>query len=61
MEALHGKTRWKFGRLSDGGDGTQILEAVRINRSDGGELINNKSEWNNVTFPRVRVDDGTDD
>ena len=39
----------------------QIAEAVRINRSDGGELINNKSEWNYVTFPRVRVDDGTDD
>ena len=39
----------------------QIAEAVRINGSDDGELINNKSEWNYLTFPRVRVDDGTDD
>ena len=39
----------------------QIAEAVKINGSDGSELINNKSEWNYLTFPRVRVDDGTDD
>ena len=39
----------------------QISEAVRINRTDAAELINNKTEWNFVSFPQVVVgDDGPD-
>lgn len=36
----------------------QISEAVRIHGSSDNELINNKTEWNFVTFPRVVVDNG---
>ena len=36
----------------------QISEAVRIHRSDDNEMINNKTEWNYVSFPRVIVEDG---
>ena len=39
----------------------QIAEAVRINRTDDNELINNKSEWNFVAFPRVLVDNSDAD
>jgi hypothetical protein len=38
----------------------QIAEAVRIHSSNSqyNELINNKTEWNYVSFPRVVVDNG---
>ena len=36
----------------------QISEAVRINNIGQERLINNKTEWNFVTFPRVMVDSG---
>ena len=36
----------------------QISEAVRIHNSNDNELINNKTEWNYVSFPRVVVDNG---
>ena len=38
----------------------QIAEAVRINNSDIDSRINNKTEWNLVLFPTVRVDNGAD-
>ena len=36
----------------------QITEAVQIETTDKENLINNKSEWNFVQFPRVLVDNG---
>ena len=36
----------------------QIAEAVRINNHDIESRINNKTEWNLVLFPLVRVDNG---
>ena len=36
----------------------QIAEAVRINNHDIESRINNKTEWNLVLFPIVRVDNG---
>ena len=36
----------------------QISESVRINGSNDNELINNKTEWNYITFPRVMVTNG---
>ena len=36
----------------------QIAEAVRIHSSNDNELINKKTEWNYVSFPRVVVDNG---
>jgi hypothetical protein len=36
----------------------QITEAVRIHGSIEEELINNKTEWNYLTFTRVIVDNG---
>ena len=35
----------------------QISEAVRIHGSNDNEIINNKTEWNYVSFPRVVVED----
>ena len=36
----------------------QISEAVRINNTPQEQLINNRTEWNYVQFPRVLVDNG---
>ena len=36
----------------------QITEAVQIEHTDKEHLINNKTEWNFVQFPRVLVDNG---
>ena len=36
----------------------QIAEAVRIDNTPRGKLLNNKTEWNYVQFPRVLVDNG---
>ena len=36
----------------------QITEAVQIEHTDNEHLINNKTEWNFVQFPRVLVDGG---
>ena len=38
----------------------QISEAVRINNTPCENLINNRTEWNYVQFPRVLVDNGDD-
>ena len=39
----------------------QIAEAVRINDCYIDKRINNKTEWNLVLFPTVRVDNGDTD
>ena len=36
----------------------QIAESVRINNSHPDSRINNKTEWNLVRFPTIRVDNG---
>ena len=36
----------------------QISEAVRINNTPREQLINNRSEWNYLQFPRVTVNNG---
>ena len=36
----------------------QIAESVRINNSHPDSRINNKTEWNLVRFPTVRVGNG---
>ena len=36
----------------------QIAESVRINNSNPDSCINNKTEWNLVRFPTIRVDNG---
>ena len=39
----------------------QITEAVRINETPQDELVNNKKEWNFISFPRVMVDNSNED
>ena len=36
----------------------QISEAVRINNTPREHLINNRTEWNYIQFPRIMVDNG---
>ena len=39
----------------------QITEAVRISETPQDELVNNKKEWNFISFPRVMVDNSNED